>query len=228
MKLVASLDICKVSDRNAVRIIIATAESLGHKLNDLIINRSSIRRMRHCLRAERTTKLREVFQKDLPKIITVHWDEKMLPCLFGKERVERLLVIITYQQKEKLLGVPAIVESTGKEQALAVFEMLEDWQLTDTVQAICCCTTSTNMGRLKGACVILEQMVGRDLLYFPCRHHIYELILKSVFEEKLSKSLAPEIPLFKKFQKAWPNIKQSNFRSGIEDDYVSGKLQDIE
>ena len=50
----------------------------------------------------------------------------MLPCLSGKGRVERLPVVVTYSQKEKLLGVPAIVESTGKEQALAVFEMLED------------------------------------------------------------------------------------------------------
>ena len=106
--------------------------------------------------------------------------------------------------------------------------MLENWQLTDSVQAICCDTTATNMGRLKGACVILEQMVERDLLYFPCRHHMYELVLKCVFEEKISKSSAPEIPLFKKFQKAWPTIKQSNFRSGIEDDYINGKLQDIE
>ncbi|XP_076679283.1 uncharacterized protein LOC143374755 [Andrena cerasifolii] len=61
MKLVASLDNCKVSDCNAVRIIIASAESLGHNLNDLIINRSSVRRMRHRLRAERTSKLREIF-----------------------------------------------------------------------------------------------------------------------------------------------------------------------
>ncbi|XP_076674663.1 uncharacterized protein LOC143372399 [Andrena cerasifolii] len=155
-------------------------------------------------------------------------DNCKVPCLSGKGRVERLPVIITYQQKGKLLGFSTIVESTGKEQALAIFEMLEDLQLTDTVQAICCDTTSTNMGRLKGACVILEQMVGRDLLYFPCRHHIYELVLRSVFEVKISKSSAPEIPLFKKFQKAWPKIKQSNFRLGVEDDYVNGKLQDIE
>ena len=58
--------------------------------------------------------------------------------------------------------------------------------------------------------------------------HMYELVLKCVFEKKISKSSAPEIPLFKKFQKVWPTIKQSNFRSGIEDDYVSGKLQDIQ
>ena len=34
-KLEATLDYCKVSDPDAVRIIAATAEALGHDLNDL-------------------------------------------------------------------------------------------------------------------------------------------------------------------------------------------------
>lgn len=224
----ATLDKCKVSDRDAVRIIIAVAESLKHNIDELVINRSSIRRKRFRLRAERAVKLREAFQKDLPKFVTVHWDGKLLPSLTGKEQVERLPVIITYEQSEKLLGVPKISKSSGRQQALAVFDLLEEWDLSTRVQAICCDTTASNMGRFQGACVLLEQMIERDLLYFPCRHHIYEIVLKSVFENKIAKSSGPEVTIFKGFQKAWPKIDQTNFQSSINDQYVREKLQDVE
>lgn len=45
-KLVSVLDKCKISDRDAVRIIIATAEAVKHDVNDLIISASTIRRRR--------------------------------------------------------------------------------------------------------------------------------------------------------------------------------------
>nr|XP_012144553.1 PREDICTED: LOW QUALITY PROTEIN: uncharacterized protein LOC105662954 [Megachile rotundata] len=180
-KLVAVLDNCKISDRDAVRVIMATAEALNHDLNELVINRSSIQRCRHRLRAERTIKLREAFEQNLPSTVTVHWDGKMLPSGINAENVERLPIIITYGKKEKLLGVPAIPNSSGKEQALAIYGLLEDWNLIDRVQALCCDTTSSNTGRLQGACVLLEQLIERiHILYLPCRHHIYELILRSV------------------------------------------------
>ena len=227
-KLVAVLDKCKISDRDAVPIIIATAEALHHNIDELIINRSSIHRSRQRIRAERSTKLREAFQLTPPVTATVHWDGKMLASVTKTEHTDRLPVIITYDNMEKLLGIPAIPNSSGNEQASAIYNLLQDWDLTDNVQALCCDTTSSNTGRFQEACVLLEQMIGRDLLYLPCRHHIYEIILKSVFEEKLFKSTGPEIPLFKKFRKAWTNIDQLKFKSSTEDSYVSGKLQDID
>ncbi|XP_076667937.1 uncharacterized protein LOC143368764 [Andrena cerasifolii] len=151
----------------------------------------------------------------------------MLPSATKTEHTDRLPVIITYDNMEKLFGIPAIPNSSGNEQASAIYNLLQDWDLKDNVQTLCCDTTSSNTGRFQGACVLLEQMIGCDLLYLPCRHHIYEIILKSVFEEKLFKSTSPEIPLFKKFRKAWTNIDQLKFKSSTEDSYVSGKLQDI-
>lgn len=81
-----------------------------------------------------------------------------------------------------LIGIPKLKKSTGKEQANAIYYTLENWGVTDVVQALCCDTTASNTGRLNGACVLLEQKLGRDLLYLPCRHHIYEIILRGVFE----------------------------------------------
>lgn len=34
------------------------------------------------------------------------------------------------------------------------------------------------------ACVLLEQKLERELLFFACEYHAYKLVLKSVFETK--------------------------------------------
>lgn len=70
-------------------------------------------------------------------------------------------------------------------------------------------------------------MRGRGLLYLPCHLHTYEIILRSVFEEKLFKSSDSDILLFKKFRKPWPNINKLNLKSSCRDNYVHEKLQNI-
>lgn len=41
-KLVATLNRCKISDRNIVHIIIAVSKAFNHDINDFIVNRTSI------------------------------------------------------------------------------------------------------------------------------------------------------------------------------------------
>jgi len=55
-----------------------TAQALGHYVDDLIINRSSIHRVREKVRKLRAKQLRSSFNSDLLKEFVVHWDEKML------------------------------------------------------------------------------------------------------------------------------------------------------
>lgn len=66
-KLVNVLDKCKVSDRDATHLLFATAKALGHKVDELVINRSSISRSREKLRKERSTQLREAFDTNFLK-----------------------------------------------------------------------------------------------------------------------------------------------------------------
>lgn len=56
-----------MGDRNATHIFIVTAQSLGHNIDDLIINRSSILRVRENLR-----ELRSSFNSELFKESVVH------------------------------------------------------------------------------------------------------------------------------------------------------------
>lgn len=89
--------------------------------------------------------------------LVVHWDGKMLPQLTGKEKVDRLPILVANNEFEQLLGVPFLEQSTGEEIAEAVFSNLDNWGMLDKVEAMCFDTTATNTGRYSGACVILEQ-----------------------------------------------------------------------
>ena len=57
-------------------------------------------------------------------------------------------------------------------------------------------------------------MLEQDLLYLPCKHHTFEIILRSIFDEKLSLSSSqPNVSIFKCFQQAWPQIDMLKFRA---------------
>ncbi|GBP41266.1 hypothetical protein EVAR_32992_1 [Eumeta japonica] len=110
---------------------------------------------------------------------------KLLPGLdVRSSKEERLPIIASFDDREQLLAVPKLESSSGKHQAKAISTALFDWSLHDKVQIMCCDTTASNTGRFSGACAILEQTLERELLLFAFGHHIYELVLKSVFETK--------------------------------------------
>uniref|UniRef100_A0A8D8UVV6 Uncharacterized protein n=2 Tax=Cacopsylla melanoneura TaxID=428564 RepID=A0A8D8UVV6_9HEMI len=189
----------------------ATAEALGVKADDLVINRTSIQRCRQDVREERAGMIKERFKNTNLQHVVVHWDGKLLPDITGKKMTERLPIIISSGDVEQILHVPELPDSTGREQAKAVFQALINWDLTDATVALCCDTTASNLGRLKGAAVIIEQL-EKDLLYLPCRHHIFELLLRAAFDEKMPASTGPKVMLFQNFQKAWEKLNKSNVK----------------
>lgn len=225
-QLVASLDRCKISDRNAVYIIVAIAAALNFDVNSLTVNRSSIRRYREQIREAKMRNIRQVFKPIDWKAGVLHWDGKMLPSMLRREMADRLPVVISSGKSEKLLGVPELEDGSGNSQANAIFEVVIDWGLSDSVKAICCDTTPTNLGCYNGAAVLFEQLLGKNLLYLPCRHHIFELVLRAVFEKKIPSTTGPNVPLFKRFREAWPNIDQNQYDTGIENHYVHEIIHD--
>ncbi|GBN46886.1 hypothetical protein AVEN_165912-1 [Araneus ventricosus] len=60
----------------------------------------------------------------------VHFYSKLLLALNVRDlKSERLPIIVTYKDEEKLLGVPKLENSSGKEQAMAVWNVLRDWRI---------------------------------------------------------------------------------------------------
>src|SRR6218665_2931365 len=95
---------------------------------------------------------------------------------------------------------------------------LEEWGITNRVSTLCFDTTAANTGRHSGACTIIEQKLGRTLLFLARRHHIAELVVVAAFELTSDASTGPEVLLYKRFRKYWKNIDQNNFKPGSTHD----------
>lgn len=224
-------DRCKITDRNAVYILMAAAEAFGRDTENLVVNRTSFQRLRKKFRDSRHTEIQHKFNLNNCQELVLHWDGKLLPALTGVEKVDRLAIIVTFQGKEQLLGVPEIPTSSGEEQAMAVYQAVEKWGITDKIQALCCDTTASNTGRQNGACTNLEKLFNRDLLYLPCRHHIFELVLRSCFDSLMDATSGPDMVLFKRFRETWTKIDKNVYitdSNEVPDDVRSTILQFIE
>ncbi|GBN18309.1 hypothetical protein AVEN_70038-1 [Araneus ventricosus] len=122
-KLVAALDRCQLSMRDSVFILEATVDALGRNIDEFPISKSSIQRIRTEKLKERAKNIKNDFQNEVPDIVTLHWDGKLLIALSArKSKEERLPIVISYELKKQLIAVPRLADSTGKEQAHAVWK----------------------------------------------------------------------------------------------------------
>lgn len=168
--LAAALDRTKVSDRKAVFVIAETAKSFGHNIDDLALNRDTIRKLRVQHRTQRSADIKAEFRGNIP--LVVHWDGKLIPDLIGKEKVDRLPVLVSGEGTSQLLTVAKLPSGTGKAQAAAVFEAIEDWGLANSISAMCFDTTSSNTGRIACACILLEQKLCKEFtIGMQTSHH---------------------------------------------------------
>lgn len=229
-KLAAVLDKCKISERDSVHLLHAFLEAVSLDSAEYVINRTSIRRQRNTIRQNSALASKKMFLDMNLNTVTVHWDGKMLPkyCEGGKY-VERLAVIASANNTEKLLGVPEVSTGTGEEISSAVYDVLKEWDLISKVQAFSFDTTASNTGRKKGACTLLERKLDKSVLLFGCRHHIAEVILSTVFKNFLP-STGPNVALFKRFKENWINIRTDDFEGGRQDliQKIFGPFQNFE
>ena len=91
---------------------------------------------------------------------------------------------------------------------------LEDWGLKDLIIACGFDTTSSNTGIHKGSCVLLQEMLQRQLLWLACRHHILELLVKAAYHQVFGDTKAPDVKLFSilKDPSTWNNLDLQNFQ----------------
>lgn len=120
----------------------------------------------------------------------------------GRNKVERIAVLLSYNGTTKFLGAPKLESSSGVNIAEAVYRRLVDWNIVEQVKAISYDTTAINTGVKAGAAVLLERKLQHNIIHLPCRHHIYEIILRHVFESKLSLTSGPGVVMFDRFAKA--------------------------
>jgi hypothetical protein len=135
-----------------------------------------------------------------------------LPALTGDDKVDRIAVIASGGGVCKLLGAPGICSGSGKAIAEAVIRCVEEWGIKEQLKGLFFDTTASNTGRKSGACTLIEEKMGRELLHLPCRHHIMEIIGSSVFAECHKSSVGPNVLIFKRFKLAWKNINKTEYK----------------
>jgi len=94
-----------------------------------------------------------------------------------------------------------------------VVKQLKRWKLSDNVKAMGFDTTSSNTGKINGACTILQETLGRNLLNLACRHHIYELVVAGTFILVFGKTSSPTPPILIKFRNNWSTIDKTNMKA---------------
>lgn len=165
------------------------------------------------------------FTSDVP--LTVHWDGKMLEDMTGHEVVYRLPVLVSGKGVDQLLSIPKLESGESEQIASGVYECLLSWGITDKVKSMCFDTTASNTGLRKGACILLEQRMDREMLWLACRHHILKIMLESVVQKEIGTSSGPDNLLFKRFQKNWPTLNKEEYQTIETDPETSGKIQII-
>ena len=172
--LAAALDRTKLSDRKAAFVLTEAAKSLGHNVEELNINRFSIHRHQESHRMNFARSVQDKFDPTVS--LTVHWDGKLIPASTGKDQMDRLPVLVSGLGVDQLLAVTKLGRGTGAAQADAVVNALQEWDITDRVAAMSF-DTSSNTGHISGVCTLIQQKLGRELLFLACRHHVLELLV---------------------------------------------------
>lgn len=117
---------------------------------------------------------------------------------------------------------------TGADSANAVYDLAVAWKVVNALVAMIFDTTASNTGQYNGACVLLEQKIGRTLLALACRHHIFEIIVGSIVIRLLGPTNGPTLPIFVRFKKSWNAIDKTKFEPGINDEFMKNALVDIQ
>ncbi|ESO11094.1 hypothetical protein HELRODRAFT_167628 [Helobdella robusta] len=218
----SALDRINLSDRKFTVLAAAIAQASGQDIRDTSLSHSTVHRKRQQHRSTIDSSIRQQFQDRDRNPLLVHWDGKIMND-DPHSRTDRLAVVVTGCNVEKILGIVKIASSTGQAQANATFQLLKLWDVSEDIIGMCFDTTAANTGTSSGTCVLLEKLLHRNLLHFACRHHVHELIIGEVFTVLFGPSCGPNIGMFERFRAYWPNINQSNHKP-LDDDRMNHSL----
>lgn len=76
-----------------------------------------------------------------------------------------------------------------------------------------------NIGWKNGAASFIERQLEKNLLWLPCRHHILELVLESVYHTVMGPTTGPDITVFKQFQGHWDTIEKDKYEVPSKSDF---------
>ncbi|KAK0040999.1 hypothetical protein Bpfe_029591 [Biomphalaria pfeifferi] len=128
----STLDRINLSDRKFTVLAAAIARANGEDVGTGSLSRSTVHRKRSLHRSMIETDVREEFRTRSKSVAVIHWDGKIMENSTDKNNpkaaTDRLAVVVSGLELEKMLGIIKIPSGTGEAQAHATMQLLLLWE----------------------------------------------------------------------------------------------------
>lgn len=126
--------------------------------------------------------------------------------------MEERMIVLSHGESDIPLGLFVIPTHSSQNCANQIIRIIDEFNLRPRIVGLVCDTENVNTGRVSGVCVQVESHLETDVLRLMCRHHIYEVVLKSLFEQSFGTSVGPTtITTFRPLRDTWDEIKRNGF-----------------
>ena len=206
-QVVAAADRHKLSSNALNDVLSALIKDSGGDVNDFILSTSTTLRFRKVARSKEFQLIQSKFATSLrDQFFSIHWDEKLLKQGNDYQPKEHIAILSSHGDDIKLLGTTRLESGSGFNQANAIKSFLDEWNIQELCLAMCFDSTSSNIGKFNGACILLEALLGHPLLWTACRHHVLEVVLSNVAKLIFGVSTGPKIECFDILSHKWTKL----------------------
>ena len=196
-----------VSERDTAIIAAAAVKACNINVEQTNISVGSSHYQRQKTRASVASNVRENFK--IPQHCSLHVDGKMVKYKGSHQLINRQAIVINNigdEKYERLIGAPGSEDGTGRAEAKAVIDVLMKYGIKCQICSISFDTTATNTSADVGCILILEDYIGRPVLWCACRHHCYELLAKDANKLLFGPTTGVGVPLFHKLAQDWQKL----------------------
>jgi len=150
-----------VTGRQLTSAVVATGH-IQQDVSDLVISHSAIRRARMNHSEVFTSEVKATFAPSVSLIL--HWDGKLIEELSGpgREKVDRLAVLVSGQDVIKLLSVPKLNDGKAVTMSNAIMNSVDEWGLRHRIKGLCFDTTASNTVAKGVACIFWSRKLDES------------------------------------------------------------------
>lgn len=187
-------------------------ELTGNCPKEYATSKSTISRKISKYRENKRENLLEYLKSSHSKIV-LQFDCKRFHRLNERHiGMEERMIVLSHGESDIPLGLFVIPTHSSRNCSNELIRLIDEFHLRSRIVGLVCDTENVNTGHISGVCVQVESHLESDVLRLMCRHHIYELVLKSVFEETFGTSVGPTIiATFRPLRDKWDEIKWNGF-----------------